>query len=144
MNFSVVMPIHNEAELLPLSLPTVYELMPSEVILIFDNCIDQSEEVAKKIIKKHDPQRHITTCINDIPKDIEHKFRIAYLKRLGMDSADYDIILSTDADIMLDPQIRNLIKQIPQFPFMSFEHFDFPVNWRTLIKWITVYSVMDK
>ena len=134
MNYSVVMPIHNEATMLPLSLPSVYNLRPSEVILIFDNCVDESEQVAKKIIKKHDPQNRITTCINDVTKEVEHKFRIAYLKRLGMDTAACDVVLSTDADIVLDPKINQHIEQIKQFPFMSFEHFDFPVNWRTLIK----------
>ena len=128
------MSIHNEMDMLPLSIPTVYKLMPSEVILIFDNCTDKSEQVAEKIIKKYDPQKRITKCINDVPTQIEHKFRIAYLKRLGMDSASNNTVLVTDADIMLDPQISNLIKQITQFPFISFEHVDYPVNWRTLIK----------
>jgi glycosyltransferase involved in cell wall biosynthesis len=134
VNFSVVMPIHNEADLLPLSLPSVYRIMPSEVILIFDNCIDESEEVAKKIIRKYDPLHRITICISDIPKEIEHKFRLSYLMRLGMDSSSYDVVLVTAADIMLDPEIRNLMEQIKHFPFLSFEHVDFPVNWRTLIK----------
>jgi len=134
MNFSVVMPIHNEADLLPLSLPSVYKIMPSEVILIFDNCIDDSEEVAKKIIRKYDPQCRITVCINGIPKEIEHKFRLSYLMRLGMESAGHGVVLVTAADVMLDPEIRNLMSQITHFPFMSFEYVDFPVNWRTLIK----------
>jgi glycosyltransferase involved in cell wall biosynthesis len=134
VNFSVVLPIHNEADLLPLSLPSVYKLMPSEIILIFDNCIDESEEVAKKIIRKYDPLYRITVCIGGIPKEIEHKFRLSYLMRLGMDSSRYDVVLVTAADIMLDPEIRNLMNQITQFPFMSFEHVDFPVNWRNLIK----------
>jgi glycosyltransferase involved in cell wall biosynthesis len=134
IDFSVVMPVHNEADMLPLSLPSVYKLMPSEVILIFDNCSDDSEEVAKKIIKKYDPQNQITRRINNIPKKIEHKYRVAYLKRLGMDSAHYDVVLIADADIILDSEIRKLIPQITRFPFMSFEHVDFPVNWRTRIK----------
>ncbi|PVX23467.1 MAG: hypothetical protein CW716_12115 [Candidatus Bathyarchaeum sp.] len=134
VKFSVVMAIHNEADMLPLSLPTVYNLRPSEVILIFDNCTDNSEEVAKKIITKYDPLNQITRCINDPPKEIEHKFRIAYLKRLGMDLAKYNFVLVSDADTILDPKIHDLMNQITQFPFMSFERVDFPVNWRTLIK----------
>jgi glycosyltransferase involved in cell wall biosynthesis len=134
VNFSVVMPIHNEASLLPLSLPTAYKLMPSQVILIFDNCIDDSEKVAEKIISKYDPLCRITTCMREIPKEIEHKERLSYLMRLGMESAFCDVVLVTAADIMLDPEISKLMSQIRQFPFMSFEYVDFPVNWRTLIK----------
>ncbi|MCW4035375.1 MAG: hypothetical protein CW716_00060 [Candidatus Bathyarchaeum sp.] len=134
MNFSVVMPIHNEADMLPLSLPTVYHLVPSEVILIFDNCSDASEQVAEKIISKYDPQHRITVCINDVPTTIEHKERLSYLMRLGMDSAFYRVVLVTAADIMLDPEIRLFMSQITKFPFMSFDHVDYPVNWRTLVK----------
>ena len=132
--FSVVMPIHNEAELLPLSLPSVYKLTPSEVILIFDNCSDESEEIAERIIKKYDPLRRITLCINNVPKKIDHKFRLSYLMRLGMESSDCDVVLVTAADTILDPKIGKLMNQITRFPFMSFERIDFPVNWRTAIK----------
>jgi glycosyltransferase involved in cell wall biosynthesis len=134
MDFSVVMPVHNEADLLPLSLPSVYRLVPSEIIIIFDNCSDDSEEVAEKIISKYDPKAQITRTINNVPKEIEYNYRIAYLKRLGMDLASYDIVLIADADIILDPKIHKLMPQITRFPFMSFEHVDFPVNWRTRIK----------
>jgi len=134
MNFSVVMPIKNDADLLAFSLPTVYRLMPSEVILLFDNCSDDSEQVAKRIVKKYDPLGRITVCINDVPETVEHKERLSYLMRLGMDSAAHGVVLVTAADIMLDPKIRNYMGEITQFPFLSFEHFDFPVNWRNLVK----------
>ena len=45
MQFSVVMLIHNEEKLLSYSLPSIYRLDPSEVVLIFDNCSDESELV---------------------------------------------------------------------------------------------------
>lgn len=51
--FTVVMPVHNEEKFLPLSLPSIYNLKPSEVILIFDRCTDKSLEVAKKLSTKH-------------------------------------------------------------------------------------------
>lgn len=132
--FSVVMPVHNEAEMLPYSLPSVYKIAPSEVILIFDNCSDESEEIAEKIIEKYDPQWRITHCIYDVPKEIEHKFRLSYLMRRGMESSDCDVVLVTAADTILDPEIGKYMNQITRFPFMSFERVDFPVNWRTAIK----------
>jgi glycosyltransferase involved in cell wall biosynthesis len=134
MKFSVVMPIHNESDLLSLSLPSVYKLKPSEVILIFDNCSDDSEEIAKKIASKYDPLNDITVCIKDVPKDIEYKERLSYLMRRGMDSASCGVVLVTAADIILDSNIRKHMGEITRFPFMSFEYFDFPINWRTLIK----------
>ncbi len=128
------MAIHNEMDMLPFSIPTVYQIRPSEVIFIFDNCTDNSEKIAEKIIKKYDPHHQITRCINDVPKKIEHKFRIAFLKRLGMDLASNNFVLVTDADNILDPKMNKLMGNIQQFPFISFERIDFPVNWRTLVK----------
>lgn len=51
-----------------------------------------------------------------------------------MDSASYGVVLVTAADIILDSKIRKHMGEITRFPFMSFEYFDFPINWRTLIK----------
>ena len=51
-DFSVVMPIHNESELLKLSLPAVYRLDPAETILIFDDCTDDSYDVAVDIARR--------------------------------------------------------------------------------------------
>ena len=134
MRFSVVMPIHNEADFLPFSLPSVYALMPSEIILIFDNCTDNSVTVVERIMRKYDPLCHITVCIDVVPKELEHKTRLSYLMRLGMERAFYYVVLVTAGDIILDPRISKWITQITQFPFMSFEYVDYPVNWRTLVK----------
>ena len=51
-NFSVITPIHNEAEYLPYSLPTIYRLNPDEVILIFDRCTDESRKVSEEIAEE--------------------------------------------------------------------------------------------
>ena len=51
MKFSVIVPIHNEEEFLPYSLPSVYALNPEEVLLLFDRCSDKSANVASKISK---------------------------------------------------------------------------------------------
>jgi glycosyltransferase involved in cell wall biosynthesis len=134
VNFSVVMPIHNEAKFLPFSLPSVYNICPSEVILLFDRCSDDSEAIAAEIISRFDPLYSKTICINDLPENTRHNFRVAFLKRLGMDLASCDVVLTVDADLILDPNIKLLIEDIIDYPFISFEHVDYPVNWRNLIK----------
>ncbi|MFC1486249.1 glycosyltransferase family 2 protein [Thermoproteota archaeon] len=132
--FTVVMPVHNEEKYLPLSLPSVYNIRPSEIILIFDNCTDHSIEVAKRIMQKYDPTQLITKCVNDLPKTTEYTFRVAYVKRLGMSLASYNTALIVDADTILNPRIRDCLSQIERFPFISFGRIDYPINWRNQIK----------
>lgn len=136
LKFSVIMPIHNEEKFLPFSLPSVYKIMPSEIILIFDNCTDRSKEVAKKIMQKYDPSQLITKCVDDLPKITEYAFRVAYVKRLGMNLASYNTVLVVDADTILNSKIRECLSQIKHFPFISFGRTDYPINWRNQIKHI--------
>ncbi len=134
MKFSVIMPIHNEEKFLPFSLPSVYKIMPSEIILIFDNCTDRSKEVAKRIVQKYDPSQLITRCVDNPPKITDYTFRIAYVKRLGMSLASCNTVLVVDADTILNSNILKCLRQIKDFPFISFSRIDYPINWRKQIK----------
>jgi glycosyltransferase involved in cell wall biosynthesis len=134
MDFSVVIPVHNESKFLPYSLPSVYNLNPSEVILIFDRCTDSSIEVASKIVKHYDPTLKITKFIYNIPDEENNfTFRVAFIKYYAISIVSYDTVLMSDADIILNPEIKNQIKQIEKFPFLCFAYFDFPVNWRNVL-----------
>jgi glycosyltransferase involved in cell wall biosynthesis len=134
LKFTVIMPIHNEEKYLPFSLPSVYKIMPAEVILIFDNCTDNSKEVAKRIVQKYDSNQLITKYVDNLPQVTEYAFKVAYVKRLGMSLASYNTVLVVDADTVLNPEIREYLSQIKHFPFISFGRIDYPINWRNQIK----------
>lgn len=129
--FTVVMPIHNEEKFLPLSLPSIYNLRPNEVILIFDRCTDKSFEIAKELTFKH--QFYNNTKFIEITENNNWRMRFSFLRCLGIDNASNDINLVTAGDIILDSRIVNHISKINKFPFISFNHIDFPVNFRNLI-----------
>ncbi|RLI43814.1 hypothetical protein DRO64_05075 [Candidatus Bathyarchaeota archaeon] len=111
MEFSVVMPVHNEERYLPYSLPSIFKLDPSEVILIFDRCTDRSMEIAEKISQRFNfVERTIFVEMND--PSPEWNFRVAFLRRYGFKMAKNDVILNTDADCILDTKIRKYLPLI--------------------------------
>jgi len=45
MTVSVVLPVHNEAEMLKITLPSIQQLHLDEVVIVFDRCTDNSEKI---------------------------------------------------------------------------------------------------
>lgn len=132
MKFSVVLPIHNEEELLPLSLPSVYNLDPEEVILLFDRCNDGSFELAHKIAEACSSVDKTKFIKVNQPSD--WKWRIGFLRRLGYRLAKNNIILTTDADMVLDVDIRRHLKLMSQHALVTFEYISYPISVRNLLK----------
>jgi hypothetical protein len=128
------MPIKNEEKFLPYSLPALYRLKPDEVILLFDNCDDSSVDVALAIVNKYDSDCAITKIVYVFEESKDWKFRVAYLKRKGLDLASYDAVLINDADTIVSPKIRPCIELMRYYKHISFSRFDYPVNFRKLTK----------
>jgi len=105
MKISVVMPVHNEEAYLPYSLPSLKRIEHyfCEVIFVLDNCTDKS----KTIIQKHFPEATIY-------EKQEHKwnFYAAEAFQYGFDRASGDIIWALAADLIFDPVIPNIIKNV--------------------------------
>jgi glycosyltransferase involved in cell wall biosynthesis len=135
-DFSVVMPIHNEAELLSLSLPSVYRLNPAETILLFDRCTDDSYNIAVKIAKR--TKFFEKTVFRMVSKNegAQFSFRPTFLRRLGYSMATCNKILKTDADLVLDPKIKAYIPLLGKdnIGVITFEHLEYPISYRHMIK----------
>lgn len=127
MNFSVVTPIHNEAKRLPYSLPLIYQIEPEEVILIFDRCTDRSLQVAKEISQKFGYQSR-TKFIELNQESPGWNRRLAFLYRYGYRIARNDIILTVDADIILDKRVKNYLNMIGknEIRLISFSFIPYP------------------
>jgi len=137
--FCVVIPIHNEEKFLPISLPSVYDLTPHEVILLFDRCTDNSITIAKTIAKRYGMLNH--TQFIEIGDDIEgFTMRFAYMRWLGCVIAHNNTILITAADLVLDKQIVNHLGTLGNndVELVSFLHKDYPVDFRNLLKRLLV------
>ena len=130
------MPVHNEEIFLPLSLPSIYNLKPREVILLFDRCTDKSLEVAKDLSSKH--QFYEKTKFVELHENLHTqsnwKSRFSFLRCYGIDMASNDIILITGADLILSSRITDHIFRIHHFPFISFNYKEIPVNFTNLMQ----------
>lgn len=134
MRFSVVMPIHNEEEFLPYSLPSIFHIKPDEVILIFDRCTDSSIEIAKKITEKLGYLKK-TKIIELNDPSPEWKFRVAFLRRYGFKMAKNDAILNIDADTLLDKKIIEYLPLIGknEIALISFGRTVYPLTFANFI-----------
>lgn len=132
MPFSIVVPIHNEEKLLPQTLPSITALKPDQIILLFDRCTDNSQKTARNIIARN-RMLGITLFIK-IDKTYDYKLPFAFLRVLGCGFSIYDNVLITAADLILDPKIKDYISLMNKYGLITFEHKDYPVNWRNLIK----------
>ncbi len=98
MKVSVVIPTYNEEKLLPLCLESLMKqtVKPDEIIVVDNNCVDRSVEIAK---------RYGVTIIR------EKKQGMSHARNAGFNAAKYDIIAKCDADSVLRPEwierIRN-------------------------------------
>lgn len=135
-DFSVVMPIHNEAEFLKHSLPSVLRLDPAEVILLFDNCTDNSYEVAVEITKKMNYFEKTVFRKVSAEEGADYSFRPTFLRPMGYLMAKCDKVLKTDADLVLDPKIKDYVPLLGKnnVGTINFEYLEFPISYRHMIK----------
>lgn len=131
VKFSVVMPIHNEEKFLPFTLPSVFKLGPDEVILIFDRCTDGSLTLSYKIAK-HANYESKTKLVEVTEPSSEWKFRLAFLRTYGFEMTRNDIILNTDADIVLDNKIREYLRLVGKngIGLISFGRKEYPFTFQ--------------
>jgi len=108
VKFSIVTPIKDEKHLIPRTLPSHYEVNPSEVVLCFDKPAPKDTlKVAKKVIKAYNAEE--ITKIIEVERNPEWAFHQANVRRTGFKEATYDRILTTDIDLIIN---RNVLKAV--------------------------------
>ena len=131
-NFSIVCPIRNEVDIVPITLPSFYPTNPSEVIL----CLDKP--APKKVV---DVIKRVTgllgvagiTKVIEVEYDKEYNWQQAHVRRTGFLKASNDIILTSDIDLVLDPRISDYINLVKNdVGLVSFNKIDYPLTIRSL------------
>jgi len=115
VTFSIVMPIHNEEKFLPYSLPSIFNLKPDEVILIFDRCTDRSIKIAKKISErflKRFRSKIMKIEMVEVNEKSRWRMHLNFLYDLGIRKSKSKVVLLSQADIVYDYlKIRENIKR---------------------------------
>ncbi len=124
IDVTIVLPVHNEEKMLPITLNSIYNIDASELIFLMDRCNDGSE----KIIQRKAAHGKSITRIVPVGADEGEGwgFRCAFLRRKAYAMATHETIVNTSADIVLDPAIREHIKLIPKYGLISFGYLEKP------------------
>jgi hypothetical protein len=107
VRFSIVCPIKNETSLMARTLPSFYNVEPSEVILCFDNPPNKDAyQLAMKISQKYS---HIPTRFLFVDKNPEYKSQLPWVRRFGFRNAVNERILTVDIDLIINKNVLRAI-----------------------------------
>jgi glycosyltransferase involved in cell wall biosynthesis len=111
VEFSLVCPLYKEINLIPKSLPSFYNINPSEVILCFDDPIPSKEtyELCKKISQQY---KQTPTEFVLVKKNPEYKYHQAWVRRTGFRKAKFDRILTVDADLIINKKVLKTVELV--------------------------------
>lgn len=110
MNFYIVIPAHNEADSIALTLESLASqtLVPKQLVVVNDHSTDDTQAVVETFIKKHP----WISIVNNHSSD-EHlpgsKIINAFNKGLQTLNEDYDVICKFDADLIFP---KNYLEQL--------------------------------
>jgi len=108
VEFSLVCPIRNEVDLIPITLPSFFMVEPSEVLLCLDKPAPKNVvEVINKVTSFLGVED--LTRIIEVERNPEYKFHQAWVRRKGFLEAKHDRILTTDIDLVIN---RNVLKAV--------------------------------
>ncbi len=128
--FSIVCPIKDEVALIPKTLPSFYDIQPSEVIL----CVDKPapQDVVKMISKvARACKAEDKTRIIEVERDPKYKFHQAHVRRKGFSEAKFDKILTVDIDIKINRTIKKYFTLVNgNIKLVSFAKSSYPLNFR--------------
>lgn len=102
MNFYLIIPAHNEADFISLTLDSILSqtILPKQVVVVNDNSTDNTPNIVGSYIEKHP-----FICLVNNNSSTQHlpgsKVIQAFNKGLKKLDDDYDFIVKLDADIVL-------------------------------------------
>lgn len=133
MKFSVVLPVHDEEVYLPYSLPSIFALEPSELVVVFDRCRDHSVEVVDDLVRQagFEPAR---VKYVEVSERFDG-FQLNGVRRRGYEVAENNVILATGADIILDHTCMRALDFLEEqnVALVSLGCLDYPVSPRNLV-----------
>jgi len=106
MKVSCVLPIRNEEQYLPYSLPHLNRLNVEEILFVLDRCADNSESLIMKFGNSKTRITHKT--------DSAWSNQCAETKAYGCSKAKYPLVLMSDADVILDSDCVEPAKHLLQ------------------------------
>ena len=135
MNIDVVMPVHNEEKYLPYSLNSLKSIEKelNQLIFVLDTCTDNSEQKIRNAFsnaKIYTKNKH------------RWRFYAAESFQYGFDKAKGDVIWAIGADLVLDPNIPRIIREIFKDPNIGTVCFRY-LNYDLYSLWLKLRGIYD-
>lgn len=111
-SWTLVIPVKDEADIIPQTLPNYLELAPSEVIICLDRTVDQATKEA--LINTCSGYPTIKYKFIGVKRDPEWGYHQANVRRSGFDVAIHDIILTGDIDLIVNPNCLLAIQKLAE------------------------------
>lgn len=104
MRYYIVIPAHNEADFLPLTLESLaaQTILPAKVVLVDDNSTDATNTIAIAFAERH-PWLSVVTSASEAVHLPGSKVIRAFEKGYATLDENYDIIVKADADLIFPP-----------------------------------------
>jgi len=125
--FSIVCPIKDEVDLIPVTLPSFYSVNPSEVILCLDKPAPKKvTKMIKKVAKACNAEDK--TRIIEVERRPDYRFHQAWVRRKGFLEAENDIILTTDIHLIINRNVLKAVKLVGKnnIGLVSLSKFEYP------------------
>jgi len=115
MNYSVIVPAHNEAAFLPGLLDSLctQDFLPTEVVLVNDNSTDTTEEIMQTYAKKH-PFVHYVNRVSTAAHQPGAKVIRAFEQGLDALKEPYTVLVKLDADLLLPTHYFSTLMELFQ------------------------------
>ena len=111
VDFSIVVPVKDEVDLIPTTLPSYYAVNPSEVIICTDKPTPRKvRQVVQKVAAAWDAMD--ITRIVEVERDPEYRYHQAWVRRTGFRKAKYDRILTVDADLVINKKVLKAVELV--------------------------------
>lgn len=114
MRYYVIIPAHNEADLIHNTLNSLLNqtLLPQKVIVVNDNSTDNTGQIVTAYAKKHEVIQQVDTFSASTEHMPGSKVVHAFTKGLAFIDSNYDFIVKLDADLILPNNYFERIKTI--------------------------------
>jgi len=111
VDFSIVVPVKDEVSLIPRTLPSYYAVNPREVIICTDKPTPREvRQVVQNVAGACDALD--ITRIVEVEKNPEYEYHQAWVRRTGFKKANYDRILTVDADLVINKKVLKAVELV--------------------------------
>ena len=136
MKVSVILPVHNEEDMLKRTLPSIFKLDADEWIFIIDRCSDRSQKLIEIYGKKLNRNFKFLT----VKSKSDWRRHVNFLFDLGVRSASSEKVFRTAADIMQDYKRVNSYLRT-NFDMVSFAVYPAPSSFFAFGNMFTSWSI---